>query len=210
MGRKKYPDVFDDLPQEASNTQNDSQDIHDEPQSDNVDVESQDEVANYADINLTLKENVSLFYGVAKNRIVIDNQNVINRNLKTLVKNQVILQEQMEGFGLSEAKQTEVQDKFDEMAIRSANKFVNAIRDMCDQNIKRIESSDQVFIIPPMAAWCLFIIFFSLVAFFGLIVVTNALIWDSHMIWQMISIISGFAIAAVSAIILAYKCLIKK
>lgn len=171
---------------------------------------SQDDLANYADINLTLKENLPLYVGVAKNqRTIIDNQNAINNNMKTIVKNQAILQEQMQGFGLSDAKQTEAQGKFDDMAIRSANKFVYAIQDKCDLYIKRIESSDQVFIIPPVAAWCLFIIFFSLVAFFGLIAVTNALVWDSRMIWHITLIVTGFAVVTVSAIVLVYKYLMK-
>lgn len=45
--------------------------------------------------------------------------------------------------------------------------------------MKRIESSDQAFIIPQVAAWCMFIFFFSLSAFFSLIVIMNSLVWDS-------------------------------
>lgn len=129
--------------------------------------------------------------------------------MKKLAHNQVILEGQMKNFGLSKAKQTEAQGKFDEMSIHSANKFINAIQDKCDRYIKRIESSDQAFIIPPLAAWCLFAIFFSLVAFFGLVVISNALVWKSRMIWQITAIISGFAVATVSVIVLAYKYLIK-
>lgn len=129
--------------------------------------------------------------------------------MTTIASNQVILSKQMLNFGLSNAKQTEAQDKFDEMTIHSANKFINAIQDKCDRYTKRIESSDQALIISPVAAWCLFAIFFSLVAFFGLVVISNALVRKSRMIWQMTSIISGFAVATVSVIVLAYKYLIK-
>lgn len=202
MGRKKYPDVFEDLPQEASPTNPASpantpgfEEMEPPSQSD----DKSDDEANVADINLTLKENVQLFGLIAKDQAcIITNQKTLNDNMKKLAHNQVILEGQMKNFGLSDAKQTEVQGKFDEMGIRSANKFINAIHDKCDRYIKRIESSDQAFII-----------FFSLAAFFGLIVVTNALVWDSRMIWHITLIISGYAVVMVCAIVLVYKYLMK-
>lgn len=210
MGRKKYPDVFEDLPQEASPTNTESPEVHDEPQTNITDAAAQDDLANYADINLTLKENLPLFDKVAKNQdTIIERQTTIENGMKTIASNQVFLAKQMLNFDLSDAKQTEAQGKFDDMAIRSANKFVNAVQDRCDRYIKRIESSDQAFIIPPVAAWCLFIIFFSLVAFFGLVVISNALVWKSRMIWQITAIISAFAVFTVSVIILVYKYLMK-
>ena len=147
---------------------------------------------------------------VAKNQVtIIEKQTTIENGMTTIACNQVILSKQMKNFGLSETKQTEVQGKFDEMAVHFANKFVNAIQDKCDRYIKRIESSDQAFIIPPVAAWCLFVIRFSLATFFCLVVVSNALVWDSRMIWQITAIVSGFAIVSVSAIVLVYKYLMK-
>ena len=89
---------------------------------------------------------------VAKNQVtIIEKQTTIENGMTTIACNQVILSKQMKNFGLSETKQTEVQGKFDEMAVHFANKFVNAIQDKCDRYIKRIESSDQAFIIPPVA-----------------------------------------------------------
>ncbi len=169
-----------------------------------------DDEANVADINLTQKENVLLFGLIAKDQAnIIKNQKILNDNMKKLAHNQVILEGQMKNFGLSDTKQTEVQGKFDEVAVRSANKFVNAIQDKCDRNIKRIEPSEQAFIIPQVAAWCMFIFFFTLSAFFGLIVVTNALVWESRMIWQITAITSSFTVITITAVLLVHNYFLK-
>lgn len=88
-------------------------------------------------------------------------------------------------------------------------RFQHAVQDKCNRYIKCIEFSDQAFIIPPVTAWCLFAIIFSLSSFFGLIIVANTLVWNSRMIWHITFIISGFAIATISAIVLVYKYLMK-
>lgn len=154
--------------------------------------------------NLTLKENLPLFDGMMRNQTqIIENQKVIHSSMKTLANNQILLEDRMQNFGLSEAKKNEIQDGLDNLTIRSATKLSNAMQDRVERFVKRIESSDQVFIIPQ------FIFFFSLSAFFGLIVITNALVWDSRMIWQITTIISGFTVITITAVLLAYNYFLK-
>ena len=210
MASKKYPDVFEDLPQETSSTNNDSPNGFQELQSCKAEPDTTDDEVSCTDMNLTLKENLNLFIGIAQNqKSIIDNQCVINGNMKTTIHNQKILENEMLDFSLSDAKKTEIQGDFDDMAARSAGKVYNAIQEKCERYIKRIEFSKQVLTIPPKIAYFLFTILFSLTAFFALIVVTNALIWESRMIWQITGIITGFAAMTIGAINLMYKYLLK-
>lgn len=159
---------------------------------------------------IKIEGNTMLVNEIANNQhTIIENQKVIYNCMKSLTNNQDILEDRLNKFGLSDTTLTEIQSKFDEMVIHSATRFTNAIQDKCNRYIKCIEFSDQAFIIPPVTAWCLFAIIFSLSSFFGLIIVANTLVWNSRMIWHITFIISGFAIVTVSAIVLVYKYLMK-
>jgi hypothetical protein len=207
---KKYPDVFEDLPQETSDTKSKISDVPIGTQSDDADKALQDNLGNYADINSTLKEKLPLFQEMAKNQTqIINNQDTIQNSMSSLSDNQVKLEKQMKNFGISEAKRIEIQGKFDEMGIRSAGKFVDAVQDKCDRYIKRIESSGKAFIIPQVAGWCLIIIFLSLVTFFFLIVVTNIIAWKSRMVWEITGIVSGFMVTVITLILLVYNYFLK-
>lgn len=111
--------------------------------------------------------------GIAKNQhTIIENQKVIYNSMKRLTNNKYTLEDRLNRFGLSDATLTEIQSKFDEMAVRSVTKFINAVQYKCSRYIKSIEFSDQAFIIPPVTAWCLF----YLALFFRLIIITNTLV----------------------------------
>lgn len=71
---KKYPDVFEDLPQETSHTKRENPVASDKTRLDNADKALQDDLGNYADINSTLKEKLPLFQEMVKNqRAIINN-----------------------------------------------------------------------------------------------------------------------------------------
>lgn len=129
--------------------------------------------------------------------------------MQTLVDNQVILAEAMKNFGISASQHAEIQRQFDEMGIRSAGKFNNAIQEKCDRYVKRIESSGQAFIIPQVAGWCLLIILISLSALFGLIVVSNIIAWNSRIVWDITGIVIGFMVTVITLILLVNNYFLK-